>query len=48
MIQAYDKTADSTKQAFTNINNKIKEAHVGEDIKNFGQKISEKSKEIGV
>lgn len=48
MALMYDKTTDSAKQKFSNLNAKIKDSHIGDDLKNFGNKVADKSKEIGV
>jgi len=44
----YDKTTDSAKHTLVSLNAKIKEAHIGNDIKKFGTKVADKSKEYGV
>lgn len=44
----YEKTTDSAKNTLTNFNTKIKNAHIGDDIKTFGNKVADKSKEYGV
>lgn len=48
MAQFYDKTAESAKTTFSSLNTKIKNAHIGDDIKSFGHKVADKSKELGV
>ena len=44
----YDKTTESAKHTLVSLNTKIKEAHIGDDLKKFGTKVADKSKEIGV
>ena len=44
----YDKTTESAKHTLSNLNTKIKDAHIGDDIKKFGNKVADKSKEYGV
>lgn len=48
MTSFYDKTAESAKNTFVSLNTKIKESHIGDDIKKFGTKVADKSKEYGV
>ena len=47
-MQLYDKTTDSAKHTIVNLNTKIKDSHIGDDMKKFGNKVADKSKEIGV
>ena len=44
----YDKTTESAKHTLASLNNKIKETHIGDDLKKFGSKVADKSKEYGV
>jgi len=40
-VQIYDKTTDSAKLTLMSLNTKIKDSHIGDDMKKFGVNCNE-------